>query len=305
MCPAQDFVIESLEGPTSLKWPERVWYWSLDACGVEELSEERATELGFPTIELSIGIWTRSWDGFAYAGLREFHKGKGFDPESQDVAVQLNAPLFASVSDESQDVAVKLNAFMFELVSSFTRRDEATEDIPDDSESGSDSNWEGSSTGREGDYMTDFMDSNPCEALSTLDTHRKFTSFNEIGEFTGQPSTSASFIPLIDCSTWPTFYQPAVDARLETSSSQNVSAWVESLPTTAWNNQNWASALFEPAIPQFPAWYSNGPVRTLPFNSIDDTGSERPCNSRKRRAEDNKCEYQFASSAKRARLIEY
>ncbi|KAJ7111773.1 hypothetical protein C8R44DRAFT_882828 [Mycena epipterygia] len=34
------------------------------------------------------------WDASVYAGLRQFHRAKGFDPESQDVARLLGHPLF-------------------------------------------------------------------------------------------------------------------------------------------------------------------------------------------------------------------
>ncbi|KAJ7448414.1 hypothetical protein FB451DRAFT_1289209 [Mycena latifolia] len=35
-----------------------------------------------------------SWDGSVYTGLRQFHQGKGFDADSQDVARQLGYPLY-------------------------------------------------------------------------------------------------------------------------------------------------------------------------------------------------------------------
>jgi hypothetical protein len=32
------------------------------------------------------------WDNAVYAGLRKFHQGRGFDPESQEVALYLGMP---------------------------------------------------------------------------------------------------------------------------------------------------------------------------------------------------------------------
>ncbi|KAF7374233.1 hypothetical protein MSAN_00306100 [Mycena sanguinolenta] len=107
-CPPEDF----RTGPTSLKWPDCPVYWSLDPTGAERLAPEEAISLGFPSFLLSIRIYGRSWDASVYAGLRQFHTAKGFDPDSQDVARHLGHKLyrlpgpFAHIdeySDESDD----------------------------------------------------------------------------------------------------------------------------------------------------------------------------------------------------------
>jgi hypothetical protein len=54
---------------------------------------EDATRLGFPSISLSMNVLGKSWDVSVYAGLRQFHQAKGFDPDSQDVARHLGKPL--------------------------------------------------------------------------------------------------------------------------------------------------------------------------------------------------------------------
>ncbi|KAF7368452.1 hypothetical protein MVEN_00168300 [Mycena venus] len=82
VCPAKDLQT----GASSFTWPDCPAYWSLDPLGVEHLSTDEATRLGFPSIELKIGACRRSWDASVYAGLRQFHRAKGFDPDSQDVA---------------------------------------------------------------------------------------------------------------------------------------------------------------------------------------------------------------------------
>jgi hypothetical protein len=55
---------------------------------------EDATALGFPSISLSTSVHGDSWDASVYAGLRQFHQAKGFDPDSQDVAHHLGKPLY-------------------------------------------------------------------------------------------------------------------------------------------------------------------------------------------------------------------
>ncbi|KAJ6518070.1 hypothetical protein C8R47DRAFT_4593 [Mycena vitilis] len=90
LCPTADFKI----GPSSFRWPEYPAYWSLDPSGIERLSTEEATRLGFPSIQLKTRIYLCSWDASVYAGLRQFHQAKGFGPDSQDLARHLGHPLY-------------------------------------------------------------------------------------------------------------------------------------------------------------------------------------------------------------------
>jgi hypothetical protein len=39
-------------------------------------------------------IYGKCWDASFYAGLRQFHQAKGFDPNSQDVARHLGHSLY-------------------------------------------------------------------------------------------------------------------------------------------------------------------------------------------------------------------
>ncbi|KAJ7197712.1 hypothetical protein C8J57DRAFT_1029209, partial [Mycena rebaudengoi] len=64
-------------------------YWSLDPSGTERLGSEEAERLGFPSFTVRM-----SWDDLVYAGIREFHEAKGFDPYSQDVAREFGYPLY-------------------------------------------------------------------------------------------------------------------------------------------------------------------------------------------------------------------
>ncbi|KAJ6512457.1 hypothetical protein C8R45DRAFT_776158, partial [Mycena sanguinolenta] len=69
-------------------------YWSFDQSGAERLAPEDAANLAFPSFRLSTEVEENSWDASVYAGLRQFHEAKGFDPDSQDVARHLGHPLF-------------------------------------------------------------------------------------------------------------------------------------------------------------------------------------------------------------------
>ncbi|KAJ6566332.1 hypothetical protein B0H19DRAFT_709238 [Mycena capillaripes] len=90
LCPEENFQI----GPSSFCWPDFPAYWSLDPFGVERLSVEEATEFGFPALEFITGIGGDRWDNSVYAGVRDFQRAKGFDPESQGVARHLGYPLY-------------------------------------------------------------------------------------------------------------------------------------------------------------------------------------------------------------------
>ncbi|KAJ7909758.1 hypothetical protein B0H13DRAFT_1542858, partial [Mycena leptocephala] len=70
------------------------YYWSLDPKGVQRLNSEEATHLGLPSITVKIEAEGYSWDRTVYDGLRQFHQGKGFDPESQQLAHHLGYPLY-------------------------------------------------------------------------------------------------------------------------------------------------------------------------------------------------------------------
>jgi len=50
---------------------------------------DEAMRLGFPSVQLTTEIRGSFWDANVYAGLRQFHQAKGFDPDSRDVAQYL------------------------------------------------------------------------------------------------------------------------------------------------------------------------------------------------------------------------
>ncbi|KAF7337201.1 hypothetical protein MSAN_02272400 [Mycena sanguinolenta] len=90
VCPPEDF----RTGKNSLKWSDCPAYWSLDPSGTVRLSLEDAKSLGFPIIHIGTVSSGYSWDERVYQGLRKFHAGKGFDPNSQEVAKHAGYPLF-------------------------------------------------------------------------------------------------------------------------------------------------------------------------------------------------------------------
>ncbi|KAF8130029.1 hypothetical protein K438DRAFT_863585 [Mycena galopus ATCC 62051] len=83
MCPLLDLQANS---STQFRRPECPAYWSLDPSGTHRLSAVDAGELGFPPITLTMQVQRWSWNESVYAGIRRLHEGKGFDPDSQDVA---------------------------------------------------------------------------------------------------------------------------------------------------------------------------------------------------------------------------
>ncbi|KAJ7791112.1 hypothetical protein B0H14DRAFT_2471115 [Mycena olivaceomarginata] len=66
----------------------------MDPSGVARLSAEEARDCGFPDISTFQTVWAYSWDTEVHAGIRQFHEAKGFDLNSQDVAIELGYPLF-------------------------------------------------------------------------------------------------------------------------------------------------------------------------------------------------------------------
>lgn len=95
LCPLEDLQSGDVSGKR-FRHPDLAAYWSLDPSGIERLSHWKANILGFPSLAFKMKIWGRSWDDSVYSGLRQFHRGKGFDPESQDVARHMGIPLYRS-----------------------------------------------------------------------------------------------------------------------------------------------------------------------------------------------------------------
>jgi hypothetical protein len=69
-------------------------YWASDPWGVEPLNIKDARGSGISAPAMCVRAWGQSWDAFIYAGLRQFYRVKGFNPEGQDVARDLGYPIY-------------------------------------------------------------------------------------------------------------------------------------------------------------------------------------------------------------------
>ncbi|KAJ6574290.1 hypothetical protein B0H19DRAFT_1063267 [Mycena capillaripes] len=95
LCPKKDFQI----GRSSFCWPECPAYWSLDASGLDRLSTKKATQLGFPSIQMKTLIEGDYWDASVSTGLSQFCRAKGLDLESPQVAKHLGRPYHQLTSE--------------------------------------------------------------------------------------------------------------------------------------------------------------------------------------------------------------
>ncbi|KAJ7095588.1 hypothetical protein C8R44DRAFT_718197 [Mycena epipterygia] len=102
LCPLED--LRDGEG-TFLGNPECPAYWSLDPSGIQTLSPEEASSLGFPSLNWKTCVRGCSWDEGIYAALSRFHAAKGFDPNGQDIARHLGQPLYELSSAPNVDSA--------------------------------------------------------------------------------------------------------------------------------------------------------------------------------------------------------
>ncbi|KAF7353267.1 hypothetical protein MSAN_01514600 [Mycena sanguinolenta] len=108
VCPPRDFRAGTEPHATLYQWSPCPAYWSLDPSGADRLSTEDARILGFPAIHIETAMEGFSWDRSVYEGLRRFHEGKGFDPDSGEVARQLGYPLYEVSSDRTPFPARKV-----------------------------------------------------------------------------------------------------------------------------------------------------------------------------------------------------
>ncbi|KAJ7732287.1 hypothetical protein B0H16DRAFT_1770376 [Mycena metata] len=141
-------------------------YWSLDPSGVDRLSTEEAAQLGFPSFQLTTEVKGCYWDTSVYGSLRKFHQGKGFNPDSQDVARHLGQRLY------------KLSR---EVDSPFAHVEEDSEDEEDGFDDGTnegetDEEWEDAQSSveveQDGDESTD-CDANEDEGLLNFSTEQR------------------------------------------------------------------------------------------------------------------------------------
>ncbi|KAF7348835.1 hypothetical protein MVEN_01403500 [Mycena venus] len=77
----------------SLPPEDETYYWSLDPQGIQRLPRETAEELGLPEVQFQATVEGIRWDQNHHDAIRQVHLAKGFDPDSQAVAIQLGYPL--------------------------------------------------------------------------------------------------------------------------------------------------------------------------------------------------------------------
>ncbi|KAF7330734.1 hypothetical protein MSAN_02446000 [Mycena sanguinolenta] len=99
VCPPDDFRTNTEPHSHLYKWPACPAYWSLNPSGADRLSTEDARILGFPAIHIETIVKGSSWDHSVYEGLRRFHEGRGFNPDSREIARRLGCPLFEALGD--------------------------------------------------------------------------------------------------------------------------------------------------------------------------------------------------------------
>ncbi|KAJ7243608.1 hypothetical protein B0H12DRAFT_830210 [Mycena haematopus] len=99
------------------------YYWSFDCDGSEKLSPDSIEELGLPNVTFKAYAYGRRWDRKVYDTIANFHRIKGFDPYSQDVAIELGYPLL-----DIDAVKKALNTGGAEVVEEDELKDEQSED---------------------------------------------------------------------------------------------------------------------------------------------------------------------------------
>ncbi|KAK7001908.1 hypothetical protein R3P38DRAFT_1775448 [Favolaschia claudopus] len=92
---------------TRIQYPSLTPFWSRDPGGGERLSEEEAVYLGLPTIEIEIEVKHALLCDGVHEALCEFYQGKGFDPDSAQIAKQLNLPMM-HFPDEADPYPLRL-----------------------------------------------------------------------------------------------------------------------------------------------------------------------------------------------------
>ncbi|KAF8214547.1 hypothetical protein K438DRAFT_1749652 [Mycena galopus ATCC 62051] len=102
LCPLAEFETD-ITGCFAI--PDCTAYWSIDPSGAERLSAEQAKTLGLPNIDSWMEVKRRYWDSSDYDGICQFHEAKGFDPHSQDVAIELGYPLFQVSCQQDEPLA--------------------------------------------------------------------------------------------------------------------------------------------------------------------------------------------------------
>jgi hypothetical protein len=71
----------------------KAYYWSFDPKGTTQLSAEDAEQIGLPHVNFQATVFGSTWSRDIYDLIGHFHLAKGYNPHSQDVAIELGYPL--------------------------------------------------------------------------------------------------------------------------------------------------------------------------------------------------------------------
>jgi hypothetical protein len=69
------------------------YYWSLDPEGTEFLPQDALNELNLPSVSFHALVYGVQWRNEVYDSIRDFHRTRGFDPSSQEVAIKIGYSL--------------------------------------------------------------------------------------------------------------------------------------------------------------------------------------------------------------------
>jgi hypothetical protein len=69
------------------------YYWSFHPEGIHRLPQDALDELNLPQVTFRAQVYGKCWTHEVYNLIADFHRTKGFDPTSQDVAIELGYPL--------------------------------------------------------------------------------------------------------------------------------------------------------------------------------------------------------------------
>ncbi|KAF7359888.1 hypothetical protein MVEN_00714500 [Mycena venus] len=98
-------------GRTSVKIPatSHAYYWSFQHDGSTRLSDEMLEEIVPPQVLFEARIVGHTWSDVDYELIRDFLLAKGFNPNSNDAALELGYPL-AAVHDEPIQVPLQADS---------------------------------------------------------------------------------------------------------------------------------------------------------------------------------------------------
>ncbi|KAJ7779727.1 hypothetical protein B0H16DRAFT_1499679 [Mycena metata] len=77
----------------SIPCPDEAFYWSFDPQGNRKMTSEEAEEVGVPYVFFESWVTGASWAPDNYDVLSDFHRAKGFDPVSRQIALKLGYPI--------------------------------------------------------------------------------------------------------------------------------------------------------------------------------------------------------------------